>query len=1101
LGLSLGALCCTLVLAEDLVRFTSDVPGDSKPIVLHADQMATWIENGQRVILARGKVLVEHGVVQARMQQAVAWIDQDRHRRTGIFQLEVYGEDNVILESGPETRTAAKALISLSTRGEIKLKSVNGKVNQQPQTSDPLYRRGRDVHSPQAKTPSSGAVRQASFQEVLPLQPATPPGQPAPGADTPRLAPGAPINPQQPPVSATPAVPAPSVPPTWAAPQPGPQNAVPNSPAGPPAPPVTAPQGPPASPTTPGPPGPGPPPVPGTRPSLIGFPPAAPLPGPNGVVQGPARQFSIVPRTLGGFEPQSFPLGNGEHVVVVTGGVILIVRSSDNSSLLDVEADRLVFWTRGNPQQLLSNLRTPQGQTSRELEFYLAGNVEIRQRNGPREHTLKADEVYYDVGRNVAVAMHADIEFRQPGLPDPVHVKSEEFLQLSPTLFRGMKSEIFSSRLPSDPGLKIYVTDVKVEEKDIPRRSIFGRQVTNRVTGLPEIEHQQLFDSTNVYLEFEDVPFFYLPFLQGDANDPLGPLENVSFNANRIFGAQISTTFNVYDLLGITPYPGTRWRLDLDYLTSRGPAAGSTFEYAGKSFFEMPATVTGQVKGYGIYDTGTDILGGGRGPDDHHPEGRGRFLWQQNVQDLPQGFSLQTQVSVLSDKNFLEQYYKNEFDTGINQETFAYLKQQQGNWAWTLLTEVNIRNWVDETEWLPRADGYLIGQSFFDFLTYNAHASAGYARLRPTDVPPPPESFTTRADNTVRLDLNQELSAPFTLGAFRIVPYGLLDLTYYSEDLTGNDRGRVYGGGGVRSSIPFSRLYPDVQSELLNVNGIYHKIVVSSNYFIAQSDTSFSRLPQLDRLNDDASDQSLRDIKPLEPLFNPAHGLALLTSPVYDPQLYAIRRLVDDRIDTLDTIEELQGDIRQRWQTKRGYPGQQHIVDWMTLDLSATFFPHPTRDNFGSNFAFLEYDWIWNIGDRTALVSSGWLDPEDNGPRIFSIGAFLNRPDRTSFFLGYRQIDPLDSQAVTGSVTYIFSPKYALTAAATFDFGINSQTTMLALTRMGSDLQITMGLTYNSLVNTFGFTFEILPNIVPPSHRVPGLAALSPAGFGGLGGH
>src|SRR5262249_33996320 len=156
-------------------------------------------------------------------------------------------------------------------------------------------------------------------------------------------------------------------------------------------------------------------------------------------------------------------------------------------------------------------------------------------------------------------------------------------------------------------------------------------------------------------------------------------------------------------------------------------------------------------------------------------------------------------------------------------------------------------------------------QSFFNLLTYNAHASAGYGRLRTTDVLPPPESLTTAASNTGRFDLWQELSIPFTLGPFRVVPYGVLDLTYYTSDLTGNDQGRSYAGGGVRGSIPFTRIYPDVQSDLLNLNGINHKIVLSGNYYNVHSDVPHTQLPQLDRLNDDATDQALRDIKPLEP--------------------------------------------------------------------------------------------------------------------------------------------------------------------------------------------------------------------------------------------
>jgi hypothetical protein len=287
-----------------------------------------------------------------------------------------------------------------------------------------------------------------------------------------------------------------------------------------------------------------------------------------------------------------------------------------------------------------------------------------------------------------------------------------------------------------------------------------------------------------------------------------------------------------------------------------------------------------------------------------------------------------------------------------------------------------------------------------------------------------------------------------------------------------------------------------VESELFNVNGINHKIVASANYFVADSNVRYTQLPQLDRLNDDASDQALRDIRPIDAALYPGVGKVLATSPLYDPQVYAIRRLVDDSIDTLDRIQELQFDIRQRLQTKRGFPGDQHIVDWMTLDLSGTFFPEENRDNFGQSLAFLEYDYVWNLGDQTALVSSGWIDPIADGPRVFTVGAFVNRPDRTSFYLGYTEIEPIDSRAISAAVTYIISPKYALTAASTYDFG-NAQalSNSVSATRIGKDLQVTLGFTYNALTNNFGLLFEIVPNLVPPNKRFGPVAA---AGAGGL---
>jgi hypothetical protein len=463
-------------------------------------------------------------------------------------------------------------------------------------------------------------------------------------------------------------------------------------------------------------------------------------------------------------------------------------------------------------------------------------------------------------------------------------------------------------------------------------------------------------------------------------------------------------------------------------------------------------------------------------------------LWRNNWSFLDD-FTLQFQGSALSDPNFLEQYYKTEFDNDINSETFVYFKQQHDNWAWTLLAEDRVRYWVTETSWLPRADGYLLGQSFFDLLTYNVHGSVAYAQLMPSGFPPPPYLVTDAKDNTGRFDLWQELSLPFTLGPFRLVPYGVLDLTDYTNDLNGNNIGRFYVGGGVRASIPFSRIYPDVHSEMLNLNGINHKIVLSANYYIVHSDVRFNELPQLDQLNDNATDQALRDIHPVQPILNPAHGLFLATSPMFDPQVYAIQRLVDNRIDTLDTIEALQLDLRQRWQTKRGYPGMQHIVDWMTLDLSATYFPKPNRDDFGEPFSFLQYDWTWNIGDRTALVSTGWVNPETNGARVFTFGAFLNRPDRTNIYIGYRDIFPVNSQALVAAVTYVFSPKYAVTATTLYDFGSKVEASSLMLTRMGKDLQANLGFSYNRTLNTFGFQFELLPNAVAATQRVAGMPA------------
>jgi hypothetical protein len=405
--------------------------------------------------------------------------------------------------------------------------------------------------------------------------------------------------------------------------------------------------------------------------------------------------------------------------------------------------------------------------------------------------------------------------------------------------------------------------------------------------------------------------------------------------------------------------------------------------------------------------------------------------------------------------------------------------------AWDMLVEQRLnRNWLTETDSLPNFRGYWLGQDFLDLFSNNLKGGAGYFHLQPTSQLPPPFEVTDTNTQTGRFDVWDELSMPLDAGPFKIVPYGALEGAYYTRGTTGTDEARFMYGGGLRGSIPFSRLYPDVDSELFNVNGIYHKIVLSADWYWMHSNRASQLLPQLDQLNDNETDQALRDIRAYQPSLNPANA-TMLNSGFFDPQFFALRKLVQDKVDTLDSMDEVTLDLRQRWQTKRGFPGQEHIVDWMTLDLSASFFPQANRDNFGEAVNFIQYDWSWSIGDRTTLFSSGWFDPHPGAARTWNFGADLNRPDRTSIYLGYREIDPLASKMVIASVTLPFSAKYSVTAGTSYDFGVNTQINSLMLTRTGSDLIVSLGFTYNSIVNNFGFAFEIYPNLLPPPHAGP----------------
>ena len=66
-----------------------------------------------------------------------------------------------------------------------------------------------------------------------------------------------------------------------------------------------------------------------------------------------------------------------------------------------------------------------------------------------------------------------------------------------------------------------------------------------------------------------------------------------------------------------------------------------------------------------------------------------------------------------------------------------------------------------------------------------------------------------------------------------------------------------------------------------------------------------------------------------------------------------------------------------------------------------------------------------------------------------------------------------------------------MSVSATYDFGSSlAESNSLVFTRMGSDLQISVGITYNALQSTVGGIIEIVPNLVPANRRVGPITAV-----------
>src|SRR5262249_30748649 len=116
--------------------------GDARQIVMSADEVTTWEDGGQRVLLLKGQVLIEQSVLRARCQQAVARVDLDRFRKCRVYHVDVYAEGEVEVQNNDEVGRGRQAVLDLNTRGALRVRSARNKAALEARADDPLFQRG-----------------------------------------------------------------------------------------------------------------------------------------------------------------------------------------------------------------------------------------------------------------------------------------------------------------------------------------------------------------------------------------------------------------------------------------------------------------------------------------------------------------------------------------------------------------------------------------------------------------------------------------------------------------------------------------------------------------------------------------------------------------------------------------------------------------------------------------------------------------------------------------------------------------------------------------------------------------------------------------------
>ncbi len=517
---------------------------------------------------------------------------------------------------------------------------------------------------------------------------------------------------------------------------------------------------------------------------------------------------------------------------------------------------------------------------------YLEGDVVLTR----GERMIRANQLYYDLVNDRALILDAVARAIEPTRDVPVYVRAAQVRQLSRTEYAAWDAMVSTS--------EFYTPHYHIGAKEIRFTDRTSRSITGVRAGL----RAGTFEAYHTTFNLSGTPLLYWPYARGDFKQGESLIQGVRTGYSKDFGGTFESEWHLFNLLGFETPLGFEGTLRLDEFTERGPGVGVDLDYERDDYF-------GLYRGYFIHDEGEDSLGRFRDEDPPTKE-RGRSTIRHR-QYLPQDWQLTLEASYVTDRGFLEEYFKSEFEEGKEQETLLYLKKQQDTWAFTTLAQTRILDWETQTEHFPDVEFRVIGQPLSDVATWHSENRAGFVRYRPgereffEELFLLPDYYANDGSGAVaRADTRQEIGIPLTLGPVKLVPFGSIRQSAWDDSPESGGVDRVFGTAGLRASMYLSRVFPDLHSKLLDVDGIRHIIKPDVTAWVS------------------GSNRDRTDLFPFTP-----------------------------NVEDIDDVSGVNLGVRQRWQTRRGGPAQKRVVDLVTLDLELGLFDNAPGDEYTNGFA------------------------------------------------------------------------------------------------------------------------------------------------------
>ncbi len=637
-----------------------------------------------------------------------------------------------------------------------------------------------------------------------------------------------------------------------------------------------------------------------------------------------------------------------------------------------ITADNIIVWARLKK----TGKKAGKGVMRSFEEFYAEGNVTVTR----GKDRVSASRVYENVRENKGVYYDARLAL-ESGEP-AVYCQAKVVWHTGKGQFEAANASVSTCDMA------------------VPHYDVRGKMV--RIIQTPEAT---VVSSVHNFLRIRGIPVAYVPSITHDIHDREFVIRSARVGNSDDKGTFVETRWNANQLLGVKSKK-VDMDLLLDYYGERGLGLGLDVDYVGADYF-------GGMKSYFIRDdadvdhTGVEIA----------KQHRWRFLWRHR-QELGAGWRAEAELSYISDRGFLPEYFEDEFKEGKDQETLLYLRKLNGNKGFRFTLGGRLNTFDTQVERQPLINFDVIGQPFWkDAVVYTGEYQAGMLH-RSIDT----NLHVRNPDHTLRFHTSQEFAVPFKLWITRFSPFYRMDFTAAHVGRDGPLAPRTGLRKRGRANQPRTELEEAAAERELVGESDKSPVARMAHTVGVRASSDFWRVFDVE--------SKWFDVNRIKHVMTPEVEWEYTPKVFWDGPAEFNQF---DEVDRIDDFHRIMVGYRQRFLTKRGRPGEEHTSELLLVDTELNIYPGNAGRNaeyddwLGLDVSWSIRDWLWlqSMNNEFNFSTGRW--------EVVSGGVKVDLAPKWSFYLGHTYIRDTSS-ALTFEVEHRLNDRWTIYFYEQYDF-------------------------------------------------------------------